>query len=320
MRHGYIERKDINSAVLAQSEHLGLYNLLKVVKRTAYEYIEGDRVDVENMPDDEKVSAFDRNYGGTLGALAAGVLPSRIKKRREKREQEKEYAQVVVWPHRVQSVWNGVAYRTSLVSVRLPQHFSTSGRGFARNCCTFLDAINTLHHHGFVTLDQNYDNAEIDPLFERNYWFWRYKEKKARVELGNNIASPFILFEPEIEDSVLVRKQFAAIITQTTIGDPIGSCLRAQVGKVCKVTNVNGFYVGWPELSKEMKNLTSRATGVANCETVGSMINWLQGNGYSEREWNLETIFNHLFTDSDDDAHGLGTIVRLYSREISLSN
>lgn len=105
MRNGFIKSEDINEGVLIQAEFLGIERLLQAVKCWAslqlhpHRFVcdddskENTKVELEGILN-EIVSSFDEEYGGIMGAIATGILPSSLMC--SLAAEEKEYSSITL--------------------------------------------------------------------------------------------------------------------------------------------------------------------------------------------------------------------------------
>mmetsp|Transcript_20495 Transcript_20495/g.26518 ORF Transcript_20495/g.26518 Transcript_20495/m.26518 type:complete len:387 (-) Transcript_20495:153-1313(-) len=105
MRNGFIKSEDINEGVLIQAEFLGIERLLQAVKCWASLQLHPHRfvcvddskantkVELEGILN-EIVSSFDEEYGGIMGAIATGILPSSLMC--SLAAEEKEYSSITL--------------------------------------------------------------------------------------------------------------------------------------------------------------------------------------------------------------------------------
>jgi len=160
MRNGFIKSEDINEGVLIQAEFLGIERLLQAVKCWASLQLHSHRfvcvddskantkVEMEGILN-EIVSSFDEEYGGIMGAIATGILPSSLMCSLV--AEEKEYSSITLIRK---------AGHIPLISVHAPgllvdQNYEQS---YPPRLNRFILALSWCYRVGFVQED-SYENG-----------------------------------------------------------------------------------------------------------------------------------------------------------------
>jgi hypothetical protein len=327
MREGLINKTDITQSVLLQADFFGMDTLLGAVKCAAFRFMNPRD---NGVSDDEACQRFNGTYGGITGAIKSGVLPSYIKKAcQEDEDIAKEYAHLRILDLVIEEHDSDHRDLTTLCTfVQVPAHVldPTASRdpetnpAIVPNCHTFLDAINWLHQHGFVTKEDKLQKVDTDHRLYADYWFSR-----CCVEDEKNSDIGCIVFDDEIppcagEASSQERRQFAALISGSNSGTehlPIYYVL-ADTGKETtmevKAENViDGSLAHFRGITS-----SSRISKIPAMHSSTNQVNWLAMQGYTREEASLETIFRRIVCGTVNvDANSLSVILRSRKRESS---
>jgi hypothetical protein len=327
MREGLINKTDITQSVLVQADFFGMDTLLRAVKCAAFRYMNPTD---SSISDDEACQGFNDAYGGIMGAIKSGVLPSHIKKPCQEDEHiAKEYAHLRILDLVIEERDSDHRDLTTLCTfVQVPAHVldPTASRdpeanpAIVPNCHTFLDAINWLHRHGFVTKEDKLQKVDMDHRLYADYWFSR-----CCVEEEKNSYSDCIVFDDETpsapgDASCQERRQFAALISGSNSGTehlPIYYVLAdtgIETAMEVKAENVvDGSLAHFRGITS-----SSRISKIPAMHSSTNQVNWLAMQGYTRGEESLGTIFRRIvFGTLNVDANSLSVILR--SRKLKSS-
>jgi hypothetical protein len=327
MREGLINKTDITQSVLVQADFFGMDTLLRAVKCAAFRYMNPKD---NGVSDNEACQRFNDTYGGITGAIKSGVLPSQIKKAYQGDEHfVKEYAHLRILDLVIEEHDSDNRDLTTLWTfVQVPAHVldPTASRdpeanpAIVPNCHTFLDAINWLHRHGFVTNEDKLQKVDMDHRVYADYWFSRCCVKEEKIS-----HSDCIVFDGETaaapgEASSQERRQFAALICDSNSDTehlPIYYVL-AETGKeiAMEVTAEYGIHGSLADFIGITSS--SRISKIPAMHSSTNQVNWLAMQGYTREEASLETIFRRIVCGTlNADANSLFVLLR--SRKLESS-
>lgn len=205
MRTGCIDQADLTKAVLAMSEFLGLTELIKAVKYTAFCYLHPEQLVDETgkiiVEEEEICRMFDEKHGGLLDALRSGLLPASVQPPETTRG-PREVAQLTIYMTKITTgnpIWGDSLFTKVCVG---------ESQSMVPGCHSFLDGLNWLHRHGFVRKEKRPPsvNVIIDRHIKSRFWFSR----SLNDENISKITSNCIVFSNTYASQrSLQRKQFA---------------------------------------------------------------------------------------------------------------
>mmetsp|Transcript_2515 Transcript_2515/g.3503 ORF Transcript_2515/g.3503 Transcript_2515/m.3503 type:complete len:402 (-) Transcript_2515:126-1331(-) len=300
MRENCIECREICSIpVLLQAEFFGVDDLLNAVKFRSYI---NKHPEFRGSPHDV-IHAFNSRYGGIKDAISKGILPSYL----VKRERRKEYALLgkssgrflVQGPKRLfdDGPFDDLSAESGLVPISP----------------LFLDCLNWLGMNGFVTLD--IPECVVQEGIRRIFFsrFLAYSSKIPEHELWNS----FIIDNNRNADEhnkKPISKQYALLtVCSRSIVPDFGGV--GMLREVAKIEADLGLKSEIEFRGQRIHTNISKVSGLNEATTVSCM-NWLQTNGYTRREPELEEFYKT--SQSISSQKTISIFSRMYDESFSL--
>lgn len=281
MRSGLIRVKDITESVLAQAVFFGMNRLESAVKIRAYRNL----YPYSKKSEEEALSAFDEEFGGTLQAISAGVLPSALTL---EPEPKKEYASIILLrqggrpefgeDHYEQDSAAQVAIKTSPgneTDLSTNQHH---GKFF------LTGALNKLFFHGFTEYEKD--------MLEEN----RYK--------GVYTFSRIVPIQQDESTKIFIDSK-----------SPVNVDTKKTLALMLDNSGTSSYIYFAPEGYNGDDETVKWSTEIQDED-----ITWLVQRSYAHREVELERLFSEpldqLVDLAFDDSETIRRRVRIFSRPL----
>mmetsp|Transcript_29217 Transcript_29217/g.42890 ORF Transcript_29217/g.42890 Transcript_29217/m.42890 type:complete len:378 (-) Transcript_29217:231-1364(-) len=266
MREGCVDCRKLTRNVLLQAEFLGIDTLLSAVKYRCY----ANKFPEFSGGANEVIDAYNQRYGDMLGGIIAGVLPLYLKKRDER----KEFALlgksagrfILQGPKKLYDDDGEFSSESGLVPI----------------CSTFLDCLNWLGMNGFTKVDC--PECVLHDGIRRIFF------SRKLLNSGEDNHWDRVIIDNEGADREPDKKQYATLTVEvrSAVLDTGG------VGMLREVARIDADIGKTSEIEISGRTETTSISKVAgiNEATSVSCMNWLQHNGYTRREVELEDFYN----------------------------
>lgn len=256
MRLGHIKAVELTPVVLLQAQFFGMEKLLAAVRAEAA-----------------------RSKALRSAAISVGMLKAE--------EPQKEYAMLAIIDP---NVLGFELHRLSLLEFVVDVYVGTfphvgsdssqENNGpfprFVPDCRTFLDGLNWLNRNGYTTFEEEMTNREVDASqFESGRLYF---SKLVREETESSMRNVIIYENCQPTHG---PREFA-IWTQFHEESYVENCLHADIGQSVEMNVNNGPHPGVARV---------RISTVPDVRDHQEAMNWLQRNGFTRREKELENVF-----------------------------